>query len=99
MKYIKGINESKPDFEIEILTWENKFNEYIMTRLRTIWGIDPGFITNTFGGKSVGAFMSVAEPYISTGHLQWKQDCLVLTKKGKLLADKIASDLFIAPNP
>ena len=95
VKYIKGINESNPDFEIEILTEENKFNEYIMTRLRTIWGIDPGFITNTFGKKSLDTFLSIAEPYISTGHIQWKQDSLVLTKSGKLLADKIASDLFL----
>jgi oxygen-independent coproporphyrinogen-3 oxidase len=95
MKFIKGIDAGNPDFEMEILTDENKFNEYIMTRLRTIWGINASFISDTFGEKSRNIFLSVAEPYVISGHLQWKQDCLVLTKSGKLLADKIASDLFI----
>jgi oxygen-independent coproporphyrinogen-3 oxidase len=102
VKYIKGINAANPDFEIEILTEENKFNEYVMTRLRTIWGVSPGFISKGFGEKKLNTFLSGAEPYISSGHLQWKsggiplgQDSLILTQKGKLLADKIASDLFV----
>ena len=93
--YTKGITAGVPDFELEILTEENKFNEYIMTRLRTIWGIDPGFISKGFGEKTLNTFLSGVEPYISSGHLQWKQDSLILTQKGKLLADKIASDLFV----
>jgi oxygen-independent coproporphyrinogen-3 oxidase len=94
-KYIKGIQEGKPGFELEILTDANKFNEYIMTRLRTLWGVSPGYINKGFGEKALAAFLSGAEPYISSGHLQWKQGSLILTQKGKLLADKIASDLFI----
>jgi len=66
-----------------------------MTRLRTIWGVSPGFISEGFGEEKLNAFLSGAEPYIASGHLQWKQDSLILTQKGKLLADKIASDLFI----
>lgn len=94
-KYIKGINIHAPDIKVEILTEANKFNEYVMTRLRTVWGINPGSINNSFGEKSMNIFLSGAEPYVSSGHLQWKQDSLILTQKGKLLADKIASDLFI----
>lgn len=93
--YIKGINGGIPDFEMEILSTENKFNEYIMTRLRTMWGITPGFISKEFGEETLNAFLLDTEPYISSGHLQWKQDSLILTQKGKLLADKIASDLFV----
>ena len=94
-KYIKGIDAGTPDVEIEILTEANKFNEYIMTRLRTAWGVKPGFISEGFGKETLNAFLSGVEPYISSGHLQWKQDSLILTQKGKLLADKIASDLFV----
>lgn len=93
--YLKGINDGNPNVEMEVLTDENRFNEYIMTRLRTIWGVSPGFISKGFGEKTLNAFLSGAEPYISSGHLQWKQDSLILTQKGKLLADKIASDLFV----
>ncbi len=94
-KYIKGISEGTPDFEIEILTEANKYNEYIMTGLRTIWGVNPGTVSSNFGEEKLNGLMNSAEPYIAAGDLQWKQDCLILTQKGKLLADKIASDLFV----
>jgi oxygen-independent coproporphyrinogen-3 oxidase len=93
--YTKGIDAGTPDFEIETLTEENKFNEYIMTRLRTILGINPAFISKEFGEEALNTFLSDVEPYVSSGHLQWKQDSLILTQTGKLLADKIASDLFV----
>ena len=93
-KYIKGINAGSPDMEIEMLTPANKFNEYVMTRLRTIWGINPTFINENFGKETLTNFLSGIEPYLASGNLQWQQDNLILTQKGKLLADKIASDLF-----
>jgi oxygen-independent coproporphyrinogen III oxidase len=93
--YNKGVEAGTPDFEIEILTEKNKYNEYIMTRLRTIWGISPAFISKEFGEETLNTFLSDVEPYVSSGHLQWKQDSLILTQIGKLLADKIASDLFV----
>lgn len=95
IKYIKGISSGILDMEIEMLTPANKFNEYVMTRLRTIWGINPAFISEQFGKATLTTFLSGAEPYLASGSLQWQQDNLILTQKGKLLADKIASDLFI----
>ena len=94
-KYLKGINAGNPDMEIEMLTPANKYNEYIMTRLRTVWGINPAFISEQFGKATLTTFLSGAEPYLASGSLQWQQDNLILTQKGKLLADKIASDLFV----
>jgi len=94
-KYITGVTSGSPDFEIEILTEADKFNEYIMTRLRTIWGVSPSIISTNFGEEKLNTFLSGIEPYVASGDLQWKQDSLILTQKGKLLADKIASDLFI----
>lgn len=95
IKYIKGISSGILDMEIEMLTPANKFNEYVMTRLRTIWGINPAFISEQFGKETLTTFLSGAEPYLVSGSLQWQQDNLILTQKGKLLADKIASDLFV----
>lgn len=95
IKYIKGISSGILDMEIEMLTPANKFNEYVMTRLRTIWGINPAFISEQFGKATLTTFLSGAEPYLVSGSLQWQQDNLILTQKGKLLADKIASDLFV----
>lgn len=92
--YIKSIEAGIPHVEMEILTEANKFNEYIMTRLRTTWGVSPAVISERFGKETLNYFLSGAEPYIVSGRLQWKEDNLTLTQKGKLLADKIASDLF-----
>jgi len=93
--YIKKINANEPWFEEEKLTEENKFNEYVMTRLRTIWGIDIEFVKNTFGEKKLKDLLNNSKDYISSGHINRKAESIILTPKGKLLADKIASDLFI----
>lgn len=93
--YIKNINEGKRWFEEEKLTEENKFNEYVMTRLRTMWGIDLVFIKSTFGEKKLANMLNSSKDYILSGHINRKEESIILTQKGKLLADKIASDLFI----
>jgi len=93
--YIKSILEGKIPAEIEILTEENKLNEYMMTRLRTKWGIELSYVKNLFNQLNV--------EFPHTTFMQWqkndlafkKTDHLILTEKGSLVADKLASDLFI----
>jgi oxygen-independent coproporphyrinogen-3 oxidase len=93
--YIKGIHASESVFEKEILTDANRFNEYIMTRLRTIWGIDLKFIEATFGKNILAKMTERAKEYIDAGFMEQNKENVTLTVKGKFLADKIASDLFI----
>jgi len=93
--YIKGINAAEQVFEKEILTDANRFNEYIMTRLRTIWGIDLRFIETNFGRKVLNNMLNSIKEYIDAGFMQENKENVTLTQKGKFLADKIASDLFI----
>lgn len=93
--YIKGIEENKPAFEKEILSDADKFNEYIMTGLRTIWGIDLSFIKHTYGEEILKSMLTETNPYIKDGYVQQNKETVTLTHKGKFIADKIASDLFI----
>jgi oxygen-independent coproporphyrinogen-3 oxidase len=93
--YIKGINAAEPVFEMEILSDADRFNEYVMTRLRTIWGIDLAFVEDTFGKSILADMLAESKPYINSGHIQQNEENVTLTQKGKFLADKIASDLFI----
>ena len=93
--YIKGIEAVEPAFEKEELTDADKFNEYIMTRLRTIWGVDLVFVKNTFGEDIFANLQNEAKEYIDSGYMQQKGENVTLTKEGKFIADKIASDLFI----
>ena len=93
--YTKAINEGSIPAEIEILTEANKINEYIMTRLRTKWGIECSKIEQIFSQLKVQAPDSLFNiwqkkewAHVSNGHL-------ILTETGALMADKLAADLFI----
>ena len=94
-KYIQEITLKKVPFTLETLSLENKFNEYIMTSLRTQWGIDLAKIELDFGINYKNKLLTCADEYMNDNLLALDDEKLKLTPKGKLLADKIASDLFI----
>jgi oxygen-independent coproporphyrinogen-3 oxidase len=96
-KYIKAINENKLPLEIEKLSVNNRFNEYIMTGLRTIWGVDLNKIETDFGRDFLEQLKENIKPFIKKGLLDFNLETekLSITNKGKFLADGIASDLFI----
>ena len=99
-KYIKELSENKLASETEILTTENQFNEYVMTGLRTIWGVSYQKVEKDFGTELLEILKKNATHFIKKELLELKEVsnsdmALVTTKKGKFLADGIASDLFI----
>jgi oxygen-independent coproporphyrinogen-3 oxidase len=77
-----------------VLSQEDAYNEYILTRLRTMWGIDLSQIKNTFGEQFQNNVISCIAPYLQSAHVTKSGEALVLTGKGKQIADKIAADLF-----
>ena len=94
--YIKKLSEKTYDFfEKEILTEKERFNEYVLTSLRTIWGIDLIYLKANFNSDYIKTFLNQVDIYIKQQHIVVKQDTYTLTEKGKLLADKIASELFM----
>ncbi|MEZ4906400.1 MAG: radical SAM family heme chaperone HemW [Saprospiraceae bacterium] len=93
-KYIESINNNKSPQESESLNIENKFNEYIMTGLRTMWGIDSKEI-DKFGNKIKNNFYDKIGYFIDTKMIVEIEGNYTLSKKGKLYADNISSDLFI----
>jgi oxygen-independent coproporphyrinogen-3 oxidase len=99
-KYIKAVFSTKLPIEYEILSKENQFNEYIMTGLRTIWGVSLEKITTDFGSQYTNELLKNAQKFLENGLLEkvannTTSEILVTTKKGKFLADGIASNLFI----
>ena len=94
-KYIKSISEHKLPNEVEKLSKEDLFNEYIMTGLRTIWGISLDKIMNDFGETYIDYLENQSKKYIDEELLYIENQILKTTQKGKFLADGIASDLFI----
>lgn len=92
--YIQALEKGELNFEKEILTPDQQYNEYILTSLRTIWGTDLNRVKQ-FGESYLASCMKEAGAYINSGAIIQKESHLHLTDKGKLLSDKIASDLFV----
>jgi len=93
--YLKAIAENKLPSETEILSKTDQYNEYIMTGLRTIWGVSLDKIETEFGSRYLEYLHQQAEKYISDNLLAIENNILITTKKGKFLSDGIASDLFL----
>ena len=94
-KYIKSIAADSLPIERETLSTTDKYNEYVMTGLRTIWGVSLEKIEKDFGLKFRTYVLQQAQKHIEEHLLFLDDDRIVVTKKGKFLSDGLASDLFI----
>ena len=92
--YLKSIQEDKLPNENEILSATDRYNEYIMTGLRTIWGVSLDRVENEFGKDYLNYLHKQAQKFLNDDLLFIEIDILKPTKKGKFLTDGIASDLF-----
>lgn len=92
-KYIGAINNQKIPAEIEFLSEEQKISEYLLTSLRTMWGCDLNRLENKHGYKVKNAILKKAEKYIEEKMIIQKDNALILTDCGKMLADYIILNL------
>ena len=97
-KYMRSISENKLPFEKEMLTPEMQYNEFVMTGLRTKWGVSISAIRQ-FGSSAKGQnfeeyFLQHIQPYIEQGIVEKENDVFRLTKDGRFLADGVAAELF-----
>ncbi|MBL7930848.1 MAG: radical SAM family heme chaperone HemW [Bacteroidia bacterium] len=92
-KYVQLVSSREVFFEIEQLTEKDRYNEYVLTRLRTIWGCDIEEMTNLFGEEKVRYFENGITAF--KGFYEKKNNIYVLNENGKLKADGIASELFL----
>jgi len=93
--YIKDISENKMFSGREKLSIIDKYNEYVMTGLRTKWGISLTYLENNFGPYYKNNFETRIVKYVNTSLVVIKDDVFRTTIKGKFLADGIASELFL----
>ncbi|MCI4442541.1 MAG: coproporphyrinogen III oxidase, partial [Lentimicrobium sp.] len=93
--YLKSLAENKLPNEIEILSKTDRYNEYIMTGLRTIWGVSLERIENEFGKEYLDYLQNQAQKFLNDGLLFVENSILKPTRKGKFLTDGIASDMFM----
>lgn len=93
--YIEGIAECKSYWEKETLTVENMFNEYLMTRWRTIFGIDIREIRTTFGEYFENHFLKKMKEMQNQNWILYEDHIYRLSKNGKVWADHIASECML----
>lgn len=93
--YLQSLQQNNLSFEIEKLTPAQHLNEYIMTSLRTIEGLDLSTIEKKWSAEKMNYLKKGAEKFMQQQLLKFSNNHLVLTQKGKHFADGIAADLFI----
>ncbi len=93
-KYIQAIQKESLPIEREILSKTDQYNEYIMTGLRTIWGVSLERVKTNFGVKYFNYLLLQSEKYREEDLLYIENGKLKTTQKGKFLSDGISSDLF-----
>jgi len=92
-KYIQSLAKSEIPAEVEVLTETNRLNEYIMTSLRTMWGLDLNKLEQIAPGSST-ELLKAAQTAFEREWITQSEKIIVLTQNGKLYADSIAADLF-----
>jgi oxygen-independent coproporphyrinogen-3 oxidase len=93
-RYIEAMAKSEPVFEEEVLTPVQKYNEYVMTSLRTMWGCDSGKIREDFGPAMYDHFRRSALPFLEKGLLNESSGVFFLTDNGRFFADGITAELM-----
>lgn len=92
--YIKSLQKNILPMETETLSITDKYNEYVMTGLRTIWGVSLEKVEKDFGLNYKKYLLEQSQKHIIEHLLYLDDGKLLVTKKGKFLSDGIASDLF-----
>ncbi len=93
--YTRSLEKGELNFEREVLDQRTRLNEYLMTGLRTKWGVDTSRIRNEFGFDLVSEYKDMIDEWKHKGFMNEKSGHLILSPTGLLMADRIASDLFI----
>jgi len=93
--YIKAIENNEMFYESEKLSITDQYNEYVMTGLRTMWGVSTDYLNENFGLNYKNYFIKKSQKFIDSNHLKTENNVIKTTINGKFLSDGIASDLFI----
>jgi oxygen-independent coproporphyrinogen-3 oxidase len=95
--YLTALSSGKLAETVEELDQYDRFNEYMMTSLRTMWGVDLLKIKSQYGKAYLDDTLKNIKPFLERNWLQREADILKLTHDGKYFADYIASELFLVP--
>lgn len=92
--YIQAIETGNPFFELEELTLNDRYNDYVMVSLRTADGVDLAFIEKEFGPELSSYFMENIKPFINNGKVENKSGKLCLTPEGIVISNLILIEVM-----
>ncbi|WP_421921029.1 radical SAM family heme chaperone HemW [Marinifilum sp.] len=93
-KYMKAVNEGGIFSEKEDLSFYERFNDLVLTSLRTYWGLDLDVVMEQFGDQLYRHCIIKAEKYIQCKHIRREKNCLILNDEGVFISNDIMSDFF-----
>ena len=93
-KYMTGISSGQPDFELEELDLYTRYNDFVITSIRTCWGMPLSRLQTEYGEELYHYCLRMAKPHLEQGVLQLQDEVLKLTSKGIFVSDGIMSDLL-----
>ena len=93
-EYMEGIEKGKPYYEIEELDIYTRYNDFVITSIRTCWGMPLSHLRTTFGEELYHYCLRMAKPHLEQGVLDISEGTMKLTKKGIFVSDGIMSDLL-----
>lgn len=93
-KYMEGIASGHPDYEVEELNLYTRYNDFVITSIRTCWGVPLSRLRTDFGETLYRYCLRMAKPHIEQGLLETDSDALKLTRSGIFVSDGIMSDLL-----
>ncbi|MEE4214726.1 MAG: radical SAM family heme chaperone HemW [Bacteroidales bacterium] len=94
--YLRSIEKDTVPFTVEVLTQKDKYNEYIMTSLRTMWGINIDMVEEKINKESRDYLNNLATRFVKYGMMTRKGNQLMLTDQGRMISDNIISELMMA---
>ncbi len=94
VRYNRGAESGHFERETELLSLQEQYNEYILTGLRTMWGIDLEELEKRFGPEYLGYCKTNIQPFVARGVVRQENSKLTLTREGIFISDGIMSDLM-----
>lgn len=94
-KYLEALSEGRIPFEIEKLTEKERYNDYVITSLRTIWGVDLNKVKIEFGAEYVSHVQQMAEKYSALNKIIIENENIKLAENGMFVSDAIMTDFML----
>ncbi|HEX7583547.1 MAG TPA: radical SAM family heme chaperone HemW [Prolixibacteraceae bacterium] len=94
-EYLHGLESNEPYSETEILTEQDRYNDYIITGIRTIWCVSEDFVQSEFSSKYFAHFQKSMEKYLQSGHLTCTSGKVSLSTEGLFISDQITTDFMV----